>query len=278
MMTYVSTLLTRPIPSTGEPLPVVGLGTWQTFDVGAGPAERAALEAVLDRFTSAGGTVIDSSPMYGRAEGVVGDLTATLGLRSRLFIATKVWTSGRDAGMRQMEASMRRLRTDRIDLLQVHNLVDTDVHLRTLADWKAEGRVRYLGVTHYTASAHASVARVLETHDVDFVQINYSIAERDAERRILPLAQERGVAVLVNRPFAEGALLRRLSGRPLPAWARDLECESWPELLLKFVIGHPAVTCAIPATSSAAHLAANLRAGTGRLPSESERAKIAAEL
>lgn len=267
---------TRPIPSSGEPLPVIGLGTWQTFDVGATAAERGPLQEVLTAFVELGGRLIDSSPMYRRAEQVVGDLAAELDLRDRLFVATKVWTSGREAGIRQMEESLRKLRGERLDLMQVHNLLDVDTHLKTLAAWKREGRVRYVGVTHYTASAHGEVARVIERHPVDFVQINYSVAEPEAEQRLLPLARERGVAVIVNRPFASGSLLRRLRDRPLPAWAADIDCSSWAQLLLKFVISHPAVTCTIPATSKVRHLRDNMQAGHGRLPDEELRRRIAA--
>jgi diketogulonate reductase-like aldo/keto reductase len=213
--------------------------------------------------------------MYGRAEDVLGVLTAEHGLRARLFLATKVWTTGRVAGERQMEVSLAKLRTDAVDLMQVHNLVDVETHLATLRTWKQQGCVRYVGVTHYTASAHAAVARVLETHPVDFVQINYSVAERDAERRILPLARDKGIAVIANRPLAEGALLTRLAARPLPRWAAEIDCSTWAQLLLKFVIAHPAVTCAIPATSSVEHLQDNLRAGEGSLPDERMRAHIA---
>ncbi len=275
---YPRPLLTRPIPASGEQLPVIGLGTWQTFDVGEDAGERRPLEEVLTTFADLGGTLVDSSPMYGRAERVVGDLTARLGLAERLFIATKVWTTGEAAGIRQMEESMRRLRSSPIDLMQVHNLVDVETHLETLGAWKAAGRIRYVGVTHYTASGHEAVGRVLERHPVDFVQINYSVAEREAERRILPLARERGIAVLVNRPFAEGQLFRAFRSRPLPAWAADLACETWSQLLLKFVVSHPAVTCAIPATSSVGHLRENMHAGRGIMPDEKERERIAAEL
>jgi diketogulonate reductase-like aldo/keto reductase len=274
-MASVDTLLTRAIPSTGESIPVIGLGTWQTFDVGSSAAERSPREAVLRTFADSGGRLIDSSPMYGRAEEVVGDLSTRLGVNPQLFIATKVWTQGRAAGIRQMEASMHKLERSRIDLLQVHNLVDVDVHLDTLDGWQREGRVRYIGITHYNSSAHDEVARVLASRRIDFVQINYSVAERNAERRVLPLAQERAIAVLVNRPFAEGALLRRLADRPLPAFAAELECRTWAELLLKFVIAHPAVTCAIPATSSVTHLQENMRAAVGVLPDRTQCERIA---
>jgi diketogulonate reductase-like aldo/keto reductase len=268
-------LLTRPIPSTGETLPAIGLGTWQTFDVA--PNARAGLEGVLGAFVELGGSVVDSSPMYGRSEEVVGDLAAKLGVQSTLFLATKVWTSGKTAGIRQMEDSMRKLRATRIDLMQVHNLVDVDTHLDTLAEWKREGRVRYVGVTHYTAGHHDAVARIIAARPVDFVQINYSVGEREAESRLLPLAQERGVAVLANRPFAGGDLFRRLRSRPLPAWAAEIDGTSWAQVLLKFVISHTAITCAIPATSQATHLRDNMQAAHGRLPDAALRARIAAE-
>jgi diketogulonate reductase-like aldo/keto reductase len=272
-----SAILTRPIPSTGATIPVVGLGTWQTFDVGPGSAERAPLAEVLAAFVELGGQLVDSSPMYGRSEEVVGDLAAQLGLRAKLFIATKVWTSGRMAGIRQMEESMRKLRVTRIDLMQVHNLVDVDTHLDTLQGWKRDGSVRYVGVTHYTAGSHEAVARLVASRPVDFVQINYSVGEREAERRLLPLAQARGAAVIANRPFAGGDLFRRLRSRPLPAWAAEIDCDSWAQVLLKFVVSHPAITCAIPATSQAAHLRDNMKAAHGRLPDGKLRARIVAE-
>lgn len=265
----------RRIPWSGEALPVIGLGTWQTFDVGPGQGERAPLAEVLSSFAALGGRLVDSSPMYGQSEEVAGDLAAGLGLRDKLFIATKVWTHGKSAGIRQMEESMRRLRASPIDLMQVHNLVDVHTHLATLREWKRQGRVRYIGVTHYTAGSHGDVARILKSEDVDFVQINYSAAEREAEQRLLPLARERGVAVIVNRPFAGGEVIRRLRDRPLPDWAGEIDCSSWAQILLKFVISHPAVTCAIPATSKLAHLRDNMQAGTGRLPDGKLRDMIA---
>ncbi len=270
-------MLTRPIPSTGEALPVIGLGTWQTFDVGDAPAERAPLAEVLAAFVAGGGRLVDSSPMYGRSEEVLGDLAAAHDLRAGLFVTTKVWTTGRERGEAQMEESRRKLRAAPVDLVQVHNLVDVETHLDTLAGWKQEGRVRYVGVTHHAASAHEAVARVLARHRLDFVQINYSVGEREAERRLLPLARERGVAVIANRPFAEGDLFVRLRGRPLPDWAAEIGCVSWAQVLLKFIVSHPAVTCAIPATNKVAHLRDNLAAGRGPLPDERMRARIAAE-
>jgi diketogulonate reductase-like aldo/keto reductase len=269
-------MLTRRIGSSGESLPVIGLGTWQTFDVGATPAERAPLEEVLGAFAAAGGKLIDSSPMYGSSEEVVGDISAKLKLRPKLFVATKVWTTGKTAGIEQMTESLRKLRADPVDLMQVHNLVDVNTHLDTLRDWQRAGRVRYVGVTHYTAGSHDAVAQVVAARPLDFIQINYSVGEREAERRLLPLALERGVAVIANRPFAGGELLRRLRDVPLPAWAAEIECASWAQLLLKFVVSHPAITCAIPATSRVAHLRDNMKAGMGRLPDEKLRARIAA--
>jgi aryl-alcohol dehydrogenase-like predicted oxidoreductase len=270
------TLETRPIPRTGERIPSVGLGTWQAFDVPRDGPERAAAKETLRTLAELGGTVVDSSPMYGAAEEAVGALAAELGLAGKLFAATKVWTSGRDAGIRQMEASFRKLGVERLDLMQVHNLADTDTHLATLAGWRKEGRVRYLGVTHYTASGHPALEAAIRTHRPDFVQLNYSVAEREAERRLLPLAQEQGVAVLVNRPLGQGRLVARLTGKPLPAWAAEIDCTSWGQVLLKFILGHPAVTCVIPGTRNARHLADNLGAARGRMPDARERARIAA--
>jgi diketogulonate reductase-like aldo/keto reductase len=267
---------TRPIPATGEALPVVGLGTWRTFDVGGGATERAPLREVLLRFAELGGRVVDSSPMYGAAERVVGDLAGELGLGDRLFLATKVWTRGRAAGLEQMEASRRRLRRERLDLLQVHNLVDWPTQLRTLREWKAAGRVRYLGLTHYAAGAHDELAQVLRSEPVDFLQVNYSLGEPEAERRLLPLARERGVAVLVNRPFAEGDLFQRVRGRPLPPWAAEIPCGSWAQFFLKWILGHPAVTCVIPATRRPEHLVDNMRAGVGEPPDARMRRRMAA--
>jgi diketogulonate reductase-like aldo/keto reductase len=270
-----SSILTRPIPSSGEAIPAVGLGTWRTFDVGPAPAERAPLKTVLQRFVELGGRVIDSSPMYGTAESVAGDLAADLGVTDTLFFATKVWTSGREAGVAQIEQSFRRFRTKRLDLLQIHNLLDWQTQLRTLRDFKQTGRIRYLGVTHYTSSAYDELERVLRSEQLDFLQVNYSVGEREAERRILPLAAERGIAVLVNRPFSEGGLFQRVRGKALPTWASEIGCESWAQLLLKWVLGNPAATCVIPATSRPEHLVDNMKAGVGALPDEKMRNQIA---
>lgn len=268
-------MLARPIPSSGETIPVVGLGTWRTFDVGASPAEREPLREVLGRFVALGGRVIDSSPMYGAAEAVVGELAADLGILEKLFLATKVWTSGRTAGIAQMERSLALLRTRRLDLMQIHNLLDWRTHLRTLRDWKQAGRIRYLGVTHYTASAYDELERVMRSEPLDFVQVNFSLGEREAERRILPLARDRSIAVLVNRPFSAGGLFQHMRGRPLPPWAAELGCESWAQFFLKWILAHPAVTCAIPATSRPEHLVDNMKAGVGALPDAATRQRMA---
>ena len=262
----IAALNTRPIPASGEALPVIGCGTYIGFDVAPGSAAYAQLPGVLDTLFAAGGSVIDSSPMYGRAETTTGELLAEAGSRPRAFLATKVWTSGREAGMAQIEQSFARLGASRIDLLQVHNLIDWRTQLATLRRLKDAGRVRYIGITHYTASAYAEVQAVLRAEKLDFLQINYALDDRTAAERILPLAQERGVAVLVNQPFGGGGLLRRLAAQPLPGWAADIGSTSWAQVLLKFVLSHPAVTCAIPGTSRPAHMLDNLAAGRGTVP------------
>lgn len=257
---------TRPIPATGAALPVIGCGTYLGFDHSPGSAAYRQLAGVLEALFTAGGSVLDSSPMYGRAEASTGEQLEASPHRADAFVATKVWTQGRDAGIAQMKASMRLLGTPRIDLMQIHNLVDWRTHLATLRDWQAAGRVRYIGITHYTASAYADIESVLRAEKLDFLQINYSAQERQAARRLLPLAQARGVAVLVNRPFGGGGLLRRLHTLPLPSWASDIGCTTWPQILLKFVLSHPAVTCAIPGSGNAAHMAENAAAGSGSIP------------
>ncbi|MFE8644692.1 aldo/keto reductase [Sphingomonas sp. NCPPB 2930] len=259
-------MTTRPIPSTGEALPVVGCGTYIGFDVAADRAAYAELPGVLQALFDAGGSVLDSSPMYGRAEAATGELLAAAGSRPRAFVATKVWTTGRAAGIAQMEQSFARLRTPRIDLLQVHNLLDWRTQLATLRDWKAAGRVRHVGITHYTPSAYPEVEAVLRAEPLDFLQINYALDDRAAAERLLPLARERGVAVIVNRPFGGGGLLRRLRAEPLPGWAAEIGCTSWAQVLLKFVLSHPAVTCAIPGTARPEHMRDNVAAGVGPFP------------
>ncbi|AQH01008.1 aldo/keto reductase [Burkholderia sp. KK1] len=268
-------MLTRPIPSTGEKLPIVGCGTWRTFDAGDDLARRRELAGVLRALFAAGGSVIDSSPMYGSSEAVAGALLAESNTRNKAFIATKVWTDGRAAGIAQMEQSMRLWQTDRIDLMQIHNLLDWRTHLATLRDWKAAGKIRYIGITHYTSSAFAQVEAVLRSERIDFVQINYAANDRDAEARLLPLAAERGVAVIVNQPFGGGSLLASLRNRPLPAFAQTLGCTSWAQLLLKFVLGHPAVTCVIPGTGRPEYMIDNAHAGIGVYPDAAMRQRIA---
>ena len=269
---------TRKIPSTGEALPVVGCGTWRTFDVGSQPAERAPLAEVLRVLFGAGGSAIDTSPMYGQAEGVVGDLLAATGARDKAFIATKVWTTGRDSGIAQMRRSMALLKTERIDLMQIHNLVDWRAHLATLRTWKAEGRIRLLGITHYTESAHDQLETVLRAEKWDFVQLNYALDDRAVERHLLPLAAERGVAVIVNQPFGGGGLLRKLLARKLPDWAGEIGCTSWAQILLKFVLANPAVTCVIPGTGKPQHMKDNVQAGLGIYPDAAMLKRLATSI
>jgi aryl-alcohol dehydrogenase-like predicted oxidoreductase len=269
-----SAMLTRAIPSSGEKLPVIGLGTWRVFDVGLSESERKALEEVLRLFVQHDGRVIDSSPMYGRSEQVIGDLTSKLRLRDKLFFATKVWTHGKQAGIDSMQRSMTRLQTRRIDLMQVHNLVDAETHLATMRDWKTQGRIRYIGVTHYESGAFDAVEKILNIEKLDFLQINYSILEREADQRILPLAQERRVAVIVNRPFGGGDLFSRVRTRQLPDWASEFDCRSWAQFFLKWIIAHPAVTCTIPATGDPHHLEDNVQGGIGRLPDVKMRQRM----
>ena len=269
-----SAMLTRSIPSSGEKLPVIGLGTWQAFDVGLTADSRRQLEEVLSLFVKFGGRVIDSSPMYGRAEAVIGDLTATLGIRDKLFLATKVWTHGKESGIKSMERSMALLRTKRIDLMQVHNLVDVHTHLATLREWKEQGRIRYFGITHYEAGAFREMENLMRSEKLDFVQINYSLMEPEAEQSLLPLAHERGIAVLANRPLGAGDLFGKVRSKPLPDWASEFDCRSWAQFFLKWIVGNSAITCAIPATNKPHHLEDNMQGGTGRLPDPKTRRRM----
>lgn len=266
--------ITGRIPSSGEVIPAVGLGTWQTFDVGDSEAARTPLREVLGAFVELGGTVVDSSPMYGRSQEVLGDLAADLGVLDDLWVATKVWTEGEAEGREQMQDSMAELRRSRIELMQVHNLVDAAVHLDTLEAWKAEGRIEYVGITTSSERQYDDVERLLDDDRVDFLQVNYSLAERRSAERVLPKARDRGVAVMVNRPFAGGRLFSRFGGEPLPAWASEIDCEAWSQLFLKYVLSHPAVTCAIPATSDPQHLRENMGGGRGRLPDPELRRRM----
>jgi diketogulonate reductase-like aldo/keto reductase len=270
-----TTMHARPIGRSGESLPVIGMGSSNTFDVGVAPDERAPLLDVLRELTAAGGSVVDTSPMYGRSEGVLGDLIEELGLRPKLWIATKVWTKGREAGEQQIAASMRELKVQRLELLQIHNLLDWQAHVPTLRALREQGKLKYLGVTHYRADAHADLERVLSAEKFDFVQFNYSLAEREAERRLLPFCRDRGIAVLVNRPFADGAMFQRVRDKPLPPIARELGIASWGQYFLKWIVGHPAVTCVIPATSKPKHMLDNCRAGFGVIPDARQRELMA---
>lgn len=268
----------RAIPRSGEALPAVGLGTWQTFDVEPGSSQLPELKQVLQLLVELGASVVDSSPMYGEAERVVGDLSAEAGLRERLFFATKVWTSGRNAGIRQMEESFRLMRTERMDLMQVHNLVGVATHTKTLKEWKAAGRVRYMGITHYHSGAFAELERLIKTREYDFVQFNYSIDDRAAESRLLPACADTGTAVLINRPFSQAGLFGMVRGKALPAWASEFDCRSWAQFFLKYLLGDPAVTCVIPGTRRTRHLQDNLQAGMGRLPDAAMRRRMVQHL
>jgi diketogulonate reductase-like aldo/keto reductase len=273
LLAGIAALVTeKAFPQGTKALPKIGLGTWQTFDVGNDAAARASLREVLGLLN---GNVVDSSPMYGSSESVVGELVAELGIREQLFMATKVWTSGREAGIQQMATSFKRLRVQRMDLMQVHNLVDVAVHATTLQDMKAKGTVRHIGITHYTASAYAEVERAMKVAPWDFLQINYSLAERDSEQRLLPLARERGMRVLVNRPFGAGLLFRRVRNKPLPPWAAELGVASWAQYFLKWIVSHPGVSCAIPGTSRPEHMKDNLAAARGPLADAATRKKMA---
>lgn len=267
--------ITRPVPSTGERIPVIGMGTWLTFSVGRSAAERSRLRPVLQTFFDRGGRLIDSSPMYNTSEAVIGDLLGQVRGPHGLFSATKVWIYGRRLGIAQMEESRRLWRVGRFDLMQVHNLLDWKGHLSTLKEWKAAGRLRYIGVTTSHGRRHDELEKIMEREPLDFVQLTYNLADRSAESRLLPLARERRIAVIANRPLDGGDLFRRTRGRPLPEWARELDCSNWAQYFLKFVVSHPSMTCAIPATSQVAHMEENMGAGRGRLPDAAMRRRMA---
>lgn len=267
-------MIERAIPSTGEKIPVIGLGTWQQFDVGAHSPERESLVEVLKVMILHGGRLIDSSPMYGKAEAMVGELTEASGLKDQFFYATKVWTNGRQNGISQMECSFRKMKRNTMDLLQIHNLLDWQTHLNTLHKWKAEGKIRYAGVTHYTVSAHDELERIVRSKAVDFVQFNYSVRVRNAEKSLLKACQDNGVAVIINEPFEKGNLLRAVKDKPLPEWAFDYDINNWESFFLKYILADPAVTCVIPGTSNPGHMINNTGAGEGILPDEPGRRRM----
>lgn len=268
----------RAIPATGERVPAIGMGTWLTFHIGTDPATRAARLAVLEAFFAGGGRLIDSSPMYGRAEEVLGELLPETPGRERLFSATKVWTPGETLGVRQMERSLGLWGLKRFDLMQIHNMVDWRTHLKTLRAWKAAGRIRTLGITTSHGRRHDEMEAALKAERFDFVQLTYNLADRSAEERLLPLAAERGIAVIANRPLDGGALFDRVRGKPLPGWAAEIGCANWAQVFLKFVISHPAMTCAIPATSQPAHMRENIGALRGPLPDADLRRRMIAAI
>ncbi len=272
--TPASSLQKRNIPSTGEKIPVIGLGTWRTFDAGSDKPRRSVLKEVVKTLVHDGASVIDSSPMYGSSEAVVGDLSETLQTRSNLFLATKVWTSGKQSGIEQMDASFSKMKTKVMDLIQVHNLVDAKTHLKTLYDWKAQGKIRYIGITHYLPSAYDEMARLIQNEKLDFIQCCYNIRVSDAENNLLPLAKDKGVAVLINRPFEEGVLFNYVQGKNLPSWSNELQIKSWAQFFLKFILANQAVTCVIPGTSNPVHLAENIQSGQGTFPDEKMSKKM----
>jgi diketogulonate reductase-like aldo/keto reductase len=272
------TIITRPIPSSGEAMPVIGLGSWITFNVGDDVVARDGCAEVMRAFFDGGGRMIDSSPMYGSSQKVIGYGLAKLNRPPALFSADKVWISPGSRGPGQIEASRRSWGVLRFDLLQVHNLLSWDEHLRTLLGMKAAGRVRYVGITTSEGRRHREVERIMRTQPIDFVQVTYNILDREVEDRILPLARERRIGVVVNRPFREGELTRRMARHPLPAWAAEIDCANWAQLLLKFIVSHPAVTCAIPATTRVDHVRENVGAAYGRMPDAAMRARMAAHV
>jgi diketogulonate reductase-like aldo/keto reductase len=271
-------ILTKPIPATAELLPAVGMGSWITFDVGDDSAARAQRVEVLRAFFESDGTLIDSSPMYLTSQEVIGHCLARLPDRPALFAATKVWTMTRALGIGQMESSQQLWGVDRFDLLQVHNLLDWETHLETLVEWKAQGRVRYIGVTTSHGRRDETLEEVMTTQPIDFVQFTYNILDREAEDRLLPLAAERGLAVIVNRPFRRGALFDLIAHRPLPGWAAEIGCANWAQLFLKFIVSHPAVTCAIPATSRVDHMRENMGALVGPMPDAAMRRRMVQDI
>lgn len=267
-------MLRRTIPSSGETIPAIGIGSWIQFDISTHSSDREDLKKILALMNEQKATVIDSSPMYGRSEQVIGELTHESGLAEKFFYATKVWTSGKEAGIRQMKESMQKMRRSTMDLIQVHNLVDWQTHLKTLRQWKAEGIIRYLGITHYTTSSHPQLEDIIRKESLDFVQSNYSILTRNAEKTLLPLAMDKGVAVIINEPLEKGRLFEKVRNKSLPSWAAGYDIKSWAAFFLKYIVSHPAVTCVIPATSNLAHMKDNLSAGEGIIPDQNARKKM----
>lgn len=267
-------LIQRIIPSSGEKLPIVGLGTWQTFDVGNNGSAHKRLTDVLAILQKMGGKMIDSSPMYGSSEEVVGTLCQKMNARKDFFMATKVWTSGQRAGTSQMNRSIQKMQAKTMDLMQVHNLIDVDTHLKTLRNWKEQGKIRYIGVTHYTTGSYPRLMQLIKNEKLDFVQFNYNMKVREAEKRLLPLAQDKGVAVIINRPYAGGSLFRATRGKKLPEWAKEYDISSWGQFFLKYMLGHTAVNCVIPGTSKPKHMRDNMGAAYGKLPDVEGRKKM----
>jgi diketogulonate reductase-like aldo/keto reductase len=267
-------ILTRAIPSTGEKIPAIGLGTWITFNVGNDEKVRAARTQVMQTFFDRGGTLIDSSPMYGSSEGMIGYGLARTKNRASLFSATKVWTLLKPLGVNQMENSRKLWGVERFDLMQIHNLLDWSTHIQTLKEMKAKGRVRYIGITSSQGWRYGDLEKIMRSEPIDFVQFTYNLVDRDVEERLLPLAAERGIAVIINRPFQEGVLIERMKRHPLPPWAGEIECTTWAQFLLKFIISHPAVTCAIPATRRVDHMEENMAALRGRMPDAKMRTRM----
>jgi diketogulonate reductase-like aldo/keto reductase len=271
---FTDRVKTRVIPGSGEALPMVGLGTWQTFDVGHNPIVKSELKEVLNTLVRLGGSVIDSSPMYGRSESVIGELSSSLGLNDRIFGATKVWTQGRSQGMDQMRRSMERMSQRPMDLMQIHNLVDWKTHLQTLLDWKEKGTIRYVGITHYQTSAYERMAKIMKYYPLDFIQVNYSVGSPYAGDTLLPLAQDLGLGVIINRPYQGGSLFSQVRNKTLPPWTKEIECTSWAQFFLKFILSNPAVTCVIPGTSQQPHIKENLEVGMGLLPDDKKRRQM----
>ncbi len=267
-------MLSRVIPSTDELLPVIGIGTYKNFDVEYTPETASSLTAVLDTMKQLGGTLIDSSPMYGKSEAMIGQLTSQMPSRNDFFYATKVWINGASDGIKQMEQSMHLMQRESIDLIQVHNLLDYRTHLKTLRQWKEEGKVRYIGITHYTTFAHEELERIIRSERPDFVQFNYSIGVRNAEKRLLHTAHDFGTAVIINEPFEKGTLFKMVEGKALPDWATEYEIDSWSQYFLKYIISHPAVNVVIPATTHASHARSNMMAGEGPMPDEQIRKQM----